>query len=465
MSADKLINAFLAGRQLLDQRRRQQQEDEDRALEREGVQLRLRAMKLDEKLRKREIGLQNFNLLEGRPESELTEGGVLPARAAVSPSVAPAAAQDDADLWSQPGGVDPYAQPNVAPAGALASAVGDRSLVTPRRSVTIPGIEEMGVDAVSMQPQSMEEIMAARAAEDRRRFLQTPREVGGRLVTPEGPGGKPVVHYEPPVKPDEPEKVTYDLETRMVDGKERDVLLGSDGNFYFPGDTKKPVSADRVRPVPKKETETGGITPAQKAAAERWRSQQLNTLDNRYRLAKTGGYDGMGRLIPPMSEADYKAAKDRIESAYRESIGQAQPAAVTSPTSRPPSSKMQHILADAAALRRGGTKAEPTPAASATKGTQYQARRHRRLSGEEAQGLAVRPDGQVELEPNADCRRHDQYGSHDDVEGRPRRSPVEGKRMKITKVYQDDHSMVTRSAEGDRAERAYRCAASGGRAR
>lgn len=219
--ASNVINAFVAGRQVrqaqMANQRQQQldaQAEEDRRLEREGLQLRLKAMKLEEKLRGRELALQNVNLLEGRPEADLTEGGVLPARAGVP-------------------GMEP-------------------TLVTPRRQVTIPGVDELGVESVTVQPQSMQEILAAKAAEDRRQFMQTPREIGGRLVVPEGAGGAPEVLYEPPkVEKD----VTFRNEIKIVDGRRRDVLLGSDGNWYFPGDTKKPISEARVRPVPDKEPE------------------------------------------------------------------------------------------------------------------------------------------------------------------------------------------------------------------
>lgn len=106
-------------------------------------------------------------------------------------------------------------------------------------------------------------------------------------------------------------KVTFNPEIRIVDGQRSDVLLGSDGNWYFPGDTKKPIPAARVRPVQEKETGTkeDGITPSARAAAERWKFEQLDQLENR-------------RLEFPerVSDADMYNAKLQIENAYRQQL-------------------------------------------------------------------------------------------------------------------------------------------------
>src|SRR3990167_9370685 len=102
MAVDQIINAFVACRQIRDAQLRKQQEAEDR--------------KLEEKLQAPPLAKQNLGLMQGFPEAQLTEGGVLPA--------------------SGPG------------------------LVTTRKKVTIPGVEELGVEGLTVQPQSMEEVLA-----------------------------------------------------------------------------------------------------------------------------------------------------------------------------------------------------------------------------------------------------------------------------------------------------------------
>lgn len=51
-----------------------------------------------------------------------------------------------------------------------------------------------------------------------------------------------------------PDKPNQPVE-RLVDGRKRDVVWGADGNWYFPGDLKKPIAAARVRPVPDRSKE------------------------------------------------------------------------------------------------------------------------------------------------------------------------------------------------------------------
>ena len=309
MAVDQIINAFVAGRQIRDAQLRKQQEAEDRKLEQEGLALRLKHLKLEEKLQARTLAKQNLDLMQGLPEAQLTEGGVLPA--------------------SGPG------------------------LVTQRKKVTIPGVEELGVEGLTVQPQSMEEVLAARAAEDRRKILEilgTPREVGGRLVTPAGPDGKPVVHYEPPK---EAKAVTFRNEVRLVDGRRRDVLLGSDGNWYMPG-AGTPFTG-KVEPVPEKTGDGDGtskITAAQRNQAERWKFTQLDNLEQEYRdshapagasgttiqnadgsVISLGGGSGRSKRSPmPPEELDTR--KLQIENAYRLQVG-LQPHTSAAATSTP----------------------------------------------------------------------------------------------------------------------------------
>ncbi|HYE84840.1 MAG TPA: hypothetical protein VEA16_00695 [Vicinamibacterales bacterium] len=297
--ADSIISAFVAGRQLLDQQRRRQQEDEDRALEREGLQIRLKALKLEERMRARGLAKDNFEMLEGRPESELLNvrqpGQAMPANAVTT--------MNEAGLPTQ----------------------------ATRKTVTIPGIEELGVGDVTMQPQSMEDILRARAAEERRRILETPREVGGRLVTPEGPDGKSVVHYEPPAAP---KAVTFkEPVLKLINGRPGLIVHASDNQWYLPG-TSTPFTG-RVEPLPKEEKPTDeGPTRAQRSTAERWKFGQLKSLEDAFKKSQSGGDAGFvitgqdGSTISlggsgkrPMTTEELNASKLAIENAYRLSIG------------------------------------------------------------------------------------------------------------------------------------------------
>lgn len=219
--AEGIIRAFVAGRQLKQQREQQRQEQEDRALERDALTLRRRQMAFEDKVRRLQVqrgaAQEQFEALQGTPVAdltpEMTEGGVLPARAAA------------------PG----Y----------------DRTLTTRMRPIDVPGDPELGIAGYSRRPETregMQQVVAARLADERRQLLQTPRHIGNRIVTPQGPDG-PVVHYEPP---QEPAKVTFPRapEWMLVDGQRRLVVTGSDGGLYLAGNTSTPLDQGRVRELP-----------------------------------------------------------------------------------------------------------------------------------------------------------------------------------------------------------------------
>ncbi len=156
--AEEFINAFLAGQQAKaekqDYQHRQRKmlfEEEDRGIEKEVLQHRLRELKINQRLQARKAAEENLNFMSGIPESEvtpdMTEGGVLPAR----------------------------------------SATGDNSIQTLLKEMELPGIEELGIAGVKRRPQTLESQLSKTMAEARIKAMTTPynlspgqhRQVGG----------------------------------------------------------------------------------------------------------------------------------------------------------------------------------------------------------------------------------------------------------------------------------------------
>ena len=65
------------------------------------------------------------------------------------------------------------------------------------------------------------------------------------------------------------------------------------------------------------------VTQEDRRQAEQWRATQLNDLE----IQRRGKTDRLGDPINPMSQAEYEAAKDRIERAFNASLGIATPPA------------------------------------------------------------------------------------------------------------------------------------------
>ena len=147
-------------------------------------------------------------------------------------------------------------------------------------------------------------------------------------IVPDIPTTKPFVST--PTKP----KVTFGQpQVQMVNGKRDLIRAGSDGKWYLPG-SDTPFTG-RVQPPAEKET--GGITTAQKAEAERWRMAELRRLDEYQRAAKAGNTDapfdapgvdgniiyfGSGTQKTPLTDAELKAARRAIENSYRKQLGE-----------------------------------------------------------------------------------------------------------------------------------------------
>lgn len=140
----------------------------------------------------------------------------------------------------------------------------------------------------------------------------------------------------------EPKALTFPRgpETRMVDGKRRDVVMASDGNWYIPGDTKTALDPKRVLPEPPKVTTdpNSGITPSMKQQAERTKATRLLALEEAFRVSKNPQADVSGISSDaqailaaltttsggqrvPMTLGDLDNRKLMIENAFRAELG------------------------------------------------------------------------------------------------------------------------------------------------
>lgn len=146
--AEEFINGVLAGQQTLankqDQRHRQmrmQFEQEDRGIEKEILQHRIRDLKIQERLQARQAAQQNLEMLSGTPERDIPTDRLMPMP------------------------TDPQEPMRMRP-------------------IDIPGIDFEGVSIPGMQatPQTMEQLLAAQMATRRMEALSTPRVLGENQV-------------------------------------------------------------------------------------------------------------------------------------------------------------------------------------------------------------------------------------------------------------------------------------------
>lgn len=146
--ADRVIAAFAAGQQLKQQRdetaRRRQLEDEDRKIERDALALRRKQMDFEDRVKRFQLqrgsAQEQFEALSGAPAAdltpEMTDGGVLPARAAVAPGMN----EDSPDIAT----ADPT----------------DQTLVTRQAPVVFPGLDELGIPGFERRPPTREQGIA-----------------------------------------------------------------------------------------------------------------------------------------------------------------------------------------------------------------------------------------------------------------------------------------------------------------
>lgn len=152
----------------------------------------------------------------------------------------------------------------------------------------------------------------------------------------------------------DPVKFPRGPETRLVDGKRQDVLYGSDGNAYLPGDAKTPLSADRVKPLPEKQT---GDTTRVITTKNPDGSETTEIVPNVVGVKRTGAAPPPKGITPVMRQQAGARKVSRLlalEEAFRASQGG--PTADTSGLSP----DAQAILA-AFRTQRGGQKAPVTP--------------------------------------------------------------------------------------------------------
>lgn len=164
--AQNFIEAYTRGQTSRRNKRLEQQEEEDRDTHKKILQHQLAALKIADRLKAREIAIQNANALEGQPEANFP--------------------QHEFGL-GQPdfsGGI-----PQRVTSGGGANV--------PR--VDIPGVDELGVGGISVQPRTLEQNLAQAMAELRMKARNTPQSAsrGERITLPsETPGGKPEVLAE-----------------------------------------------------------------------------------------------------------------------------------------------------------------------------------------------------------------------------------------------------------------------------
>lgn len=160
--AESFIQGALAGQQVREARRRQQQEQEDRKIEQQLLQHRIRELKIQDQLRARQLALEDVKLLEGQSEADLAasafEPGSIGGRVE---SAGPTAGTTEPTL---PGQVESL--------GGL--------LPTLMRAVQVPGVSELGRPGLAVRPRSLEQLRALQVAQKR-------AEEAERLF-PVGPG-------------------------------------------------------------------------------------------------------------------------------------------------------------------------------------------------------------------------------------------------------------------------------------
>lgn len=190
--ADEFINGVLAGQQVKGQRQdeeyrrlRLQFEQEDRGIEKELLQHRMRELKISERLQARQAAAQNLQMMSGQSQANLPEEAL-----------------------------DPLT-PRDEVAGVESEAFGEGPAQRMLRPVEIPGIEELGIPGASIRPQTMEQQLAQQMAALRLKESLEVRPVarGGSLVQ----GGREIFHneYEDPA-----DKVLVPVVNRDRSGKE-----------------------------------------------------------------------------------------------------------------------------------------------------------------------------------------------------------------------------------------------------
>lgn len=133
--ATQFLQGLQAGQQVRQRKLAEQQEAEDRSIQKMLLQHKMRELKIAEKLQARQLAQQNLGLMNGQPQA------ALPADITQTPELAGTPENLTKAVSGQA----------LPPVGPIA-----------RAPVTIPGVSELGVGDTQVRPQSMEEGMLQR---------------------------------------------------------------------------------------------------------------------------------------------------------------------------------------------------------------------------------------------------------------------------------------------------------------
>lgn len=200
--SQSLISALLRGQQYARNKRIEREETEDRDLEKQILQHRVKELKIQDQIRARTAAKENLTAMEGMPEASFPWGGER-----MKPGPAPRGLPPGD--WQFP----------------------DRDIPT----VDIPGIDELGIPGFSQKPQTMEELLTQEMLRLRQRTRNTPQSAsrGERIVLPAfGDEPEEVLSEGDPYPESQPAPTRY--VTRAPDGTQTTRFLDRDGKDVFP---------------------------------------------------------------------------------------------------------------------------------------------------------------------------------------------------------------------------------------
>lgn len=276
-TADSMIRAFQAGRQMKLAREEMARRDEDRQLERELLKDRLARMRTEDKFqawqRSRAAAEQNLNLLSGQPAED--------------------APLEAFDFTTQP---KPAAPQDPTGLGMPLPAMQDVQTRETMRPVTFPGVQipEMGLDvpAVQKRPQTLEQVLAQRISEERLKGFEKEMNTGVTL----GPGQQRFLGGEL-VASGGPREANWQSGSYFVDGRPKTLNFNPVTREYRDASTGAPVTGD-IRPVPPASVQVqmaGGMAGGQNVPGD-WGLEGrafLQTIPERWRktVEKIAQYD------------------------------------------------------------------------------------------------------------------------------------------------------------------------------
>lgn len=207
--ADQFISGYTAGQQTKQRKQQQDWEVEDRDIEKQLLQHRMKELKIQERLRARTAAKENLDLMQGIPEADVTpeqvEGGM----------------QGRLNMMER----------------------GEPTRLNP---MEIPGIEEYGIPGVKRRPQTMEQQLAELLAQAQIKESTEVRSVprGGKLIQ----GGRVIAEGSPVSEP---------LQTVT----ERDAS-GRETTRYVPRAEAQEMTSVRERLPQRQSTSTSAASPA-----------------------------------------------------------------------------------------------------------------------------------------------------------------------------------------------------------